>query len=225
MRRFQDEIWRRRAPAGTRAPEPGSRVATAIEILTREPAQGWIIDLGCGDGSFISRVGGERLGIDLSIVALRRAEGCPLLCADLEAPHIPLRDGVAGACVLLDSLPYVESPTRLMREIHRVLRPGGRILLSVPNARQIRRLVSLAAGRPVPLSIEETPYEGGQRHLFTDRSLRRLLEGAGFRCEASVGLVPSRGVDPVRSALRRLARSGAGRAYLAPGIFAVGRKG
>lgn len=224
MRGFQDGIWRRRAVSSATAPEAGSRVAAAIELLARDHGEGWIVDLGCGDGALLARVGGARVGIDLSIVALERGGHIPRLCADLEAPRIPLRDGVARTALLLDSLPYVDSPRALMEEIARILSPGGRIVVSVPNARQFRRLLALAAGRPIELSAEETAYAGGQRHLFTDRSLRALLEETGFRCESLVGLIPSRGTDPIRGLARRLARGGAARAYLAPGLLAVGSK-
>lgn len=224
MRGFQDEIWAKRTSSGAALPEAGSRVAIALDMIARDRGEGWIVDLGCGDGALLSRVEGARVGIDLSIVALRRGGDIPRICADLEGPRIPIRDGAARSCILLDSLPYLHSPRALMEEIGRVLRPGGRVIVSVPNARQLRRLFSLAAGSPIELSVEEAAYSGGQRHLFTDRSLRMLLESAGFRCESLVGVIPSRGRDPIRGLLRRLGRGGAVRAFVAPGLLAVGRK-
>ncbi|MCA9730065.1 MAG: hypothetical protein KC729_20445, partial [Candidatus Eisenbacteria bacterium] len=105
-----------------------------------------------------------------------------------------------------------------------VLAPGGRLIVSVPNARQVTRLLGLAAGHPPSLSILESPYAAGQRHLFTDRSLRELLETTGFVCETLRGLLPVPPGSTVRTLLSRMARGGIGRAFLAPGVLAVGRR-
>jgi hypothetical protein len=111
-----------------------------------------------------------------------------------------------------------------MGEIARILREGGWLLASVPNARQVPRSFGLIAGRVILPSPEERAYDGGQRHLFTDRSMRNLLCEAGFDVAGLHGLLPAPDGSPLRRLASRLARSGAGRAYLAPGILAIGRK-
>ena len=221
-REYQDEKWTARAAAETTPPEPGSRAAVALSLLG---ADGLLIDLGCGDGVLLSRAPSRKVGADLSRVGLARIPGdVPRVCADLDAAGLPFRSSCASTVTILDAIPYVESPARLVAEIARVLAPGGRLILSCPNARQLPRLLGLAAGRPILLSTEETPYDGGQRHLFTDRSIVRLLDAAGFTCERVVGLLPIPPGSRSRACLAPLVRRGPGRAFLAPGILVVGRK-
>lgn len=146
------------------------------------------------------------------------------ILADHDDPHLPLQTGSVTACVILDALPYLRSPRLFLQEIARVLEPGGHLLVSVPNARQVPRVLGLAFGRPISLSRIEEAYDEGQRHLFTDRSLGRLLEQCGFVCEQLIGLLPVPRPSRLRSLASRSARSGIGRAWLAPGVLALGRR-
>jgi SAM-dependent methyltransferase len=221
-RAYQDEKWTARAGAGITRPEPGSRAAVALELLPRE---GLLIDLGCGDGALLTLASSSKVGVDLSLIGLARIAGdIPRVCADLDAKGLPFRSGCASMVTILDAMPYIESPVRLVAEIARVLAPGGHLILSCPNARQLPRLLRLAAGRPSLLSSEEALYDGGQRHHFTDRSIVRLMDAAGFACERILGLLPIPPGSRSRAWLAPIARRGLGRAFLAPGILVVGRK-
>jgi SAM-dependent methyltransferase len=219
-RAYQDAKWAARQGAGIAPPEAGSRAATALELL---PLAGLLIDLGCGDGALLGLAPSKKIGLDLSVNGLARIPAdIPRVCADLDSRALPFRDACADAVSILDALPYVESPVRLFREIARILKPGGRLIASAPNGRQLPRLLGLLAGKPITLSPEETPYDGGQRHVFTDRSMVRLLDATGFDCERVLGLLPAPPGYPLRSLLRRIARRGAARAFLAPGFLVVG---
>lgn len=191
------------------------------------PTSGLLVDLGCGPGSLLERTSGARLGIDRSRDALRelgtRAPEVMRVETDLDQAWLPLPNGSVETCVMLDALPYLESPRAFLEEVGRVVRTGGHFLVSVPNARQVSRLVALARGGTISLSRIEAPYESGQRHLFSDRSLRELLEQSGFHCESLRGLLPSPGSLSRRIA-SRAARGGIGRAWLAPGVLALGRR-
>jgi SAM-dependent methyltransferase len=225
MSDFQNDVWRKRDPFDRRNPEPGSRVAVALERIAKEPAEGLLCDLGCGDGSLLMRLQGECLGIDVSRVALERVpQQIPRIAADLDAPRLPLRDSSIGACTLLDALPYVESPRALLSEIARVLAPGGRLLVSVPNGRQVTRLWDLLCGRAILFSDEAQPFAGGQRYIFAGPSLRSLIQETGFDCVEIIGLLPAPGGSRMRRIAGALTRRGVGRAWLAPGLLAIGRK-
>jgi SAM-dependent methyltransferase len=111
--------------AGLIAPEGGERVA----------------DLGCGERPIPGLVhpqpdGGVVVGIDNSAEALREASrSLPaprsrtlLVQADLAAP-LPFADGSMDAVFSHDVLEQLPDPDALLREVHRVLRPGGRFVL------------------------------------------------------------------------------------------------
>jgi SAM-dependent methyltransferase len=100
-----------------------------------------LVDLGCGESPILGLVrarldGGLAVGIDHSAEALRElgtslpASPCPTLLvrSDLSAP-LPLADRSIDAAFSHDVLEQLPDPDALLREVHRVLRPGGRFVL------------------------------------------------------------------------------------------------
>jgi ubiquinone/menaquinone biosynthesis C-methylase UbiE len=101
-------------------------------VMTTAPAGGRVLDLGCGDGSLLTRDLAERyhvVGVDLSLAQLRRARQivpqAQFICADATALHLPAEsfDAVV-AFYSLNHVPREQLPD-LFEAIHRWLRPGG----------------------------------------------------------------------------------------------------
>jgi SAM-dependent methyltransferase len=88
------------------------------------------------------------------------------LVAVTEEPELPLADNSFDRILLLHALELSEELQPLLAEIHRVLRPQGRLLAVVPNR------------RGVWARIEGTPF--GHGHPFTGGQLTRLLRNNGF---------------------------------------------
>ena len=94
-------------------------------------------DLGAGTGHFAARVApfvGRVIAVDASEEMLEaahdrldRAPNVDLRCGDLE--NLPVDDGELDVAVLLLVLHYVVEPRAALREIHRTLKPGGRIVI------------------------------------------------------------------------------------------------
>lgn len=94
-----------------------------------------VIDLGCGPGQIglvLREHGREVVGVDLSRGMARLAAGRlgTAIVADLR--DLPIADGALGAVVAFYSLIHVPRPQlgAALQEVHRVLRPGGEVLLS-----------------------------------------------------------------------------------------------
>jgi SAM-dependent methyltransferase len=95
-----------------------------------------VLDVGCGAAQttrWLAARGAYPVGFDLSGEQLRLAGTTrPLVRADAEA--LPFRDGVFDlACSAYGALPFVADSARVMREVARVLRPGGRWVFSVTH--------------------------------------------------------------------------------------------
>jgi SAM-dependent methyltransferase len=102
-----------------------------------------VLELGCGAASgarWLTQQGARPVGLDLSAGMLRHAQMInesssvrpPLLQADALA--LPMRDGVFDiAFTAFGAVPFVEDSARLMREVRRVLKPGGRWVFSVTH--------------------------------------------------------------------------------------------
>jgi SAM-dependent methyltransferase len=94
-----------------------------------------LLDLGCGTGLFLQRRGAdcEAYGIDLSPEALsycRERQLRPVALAD--ALRLPIRDAQFDLVTAFDLIEHVDDDHDLVREIWRVLRPGGCLLATVP---------------------------------------------------------------------------------------------
>jgi SAM-dependent methyltransferase len=95
-----------------------------------------ILDVGCGS-AWLANHFANYVGIDNSPVALQsaRAAGRNVLEADLEQ-RLPFDDDQFEGAVLKDVVEHVRDPVALMREIRRVLKAGGRVFASSPDAQR-----------------------------------------------------------------------------------------
>ncbi|MCP3060698.1 methyltransferase domain-containing protein [Myxococcus sp. K38C18041901] len=102
---------------------------------------GPVLDLGCGTGLVARRLAREPgfppvAGQDVSPAMLEegmaqaREAGATVDFLRAKAPYLPFQDGALGAVLMVDSLHYVEDLGRLMLEVARALRPGGRWVAS-----------------------------------------------------------------------------------------------
>ncbi len=137
-------------------------------VLARMRPAPPVLDIGAGIGLFTEccvRSGVPALGLELSEegVAGMAARGLPVVRADLWLPF-PFRDGSFGSALahhVLEHIP-LETERTVLREVRRVLRPGGFLYVISPNVHQ--------PGAEDPDHI----------NLFTPRQLQRELVAAGF---------------------------------------------
>lgn len=105
-------------------------VAGSIRPETR------VLDVGCGHRGFLRDVYvtvRHVCGIDPNEGALRRNEVIPQRVAGL-AGELPFRDGSFDLVVSAWVVEHLDDPEGAFREIHRVLRPGGKVVFLTPNA-------------------------------------------------------------------------------------------
>jgi arsenite methyltransferase len=110
-----------------------------MEAVAAQPGES-VLDVGCGPGFYVSelldQVGpdGSVTGVDVSRamlgVAAKRADRHDNVAFhQAEATRLPVPDGAFDAAISVQVLEYVEDVTTALTEIHRVLRPGGRIVV------------------------------------------------------------------------------------------------
>ena len=146
-------------------------------MFLAELPPGRLLDVGCGAGRFLAemrRRGWQTQGIDVDAAAIEWAKSKHRLeveVASLEeaafAPHS--FDAVTASHVI----EHVEDPTAFVRECMRILRPGGRVVVTTPNlsALGFTTFGAAWAGLDPPRHL----------NLFTLESLRRCAEAAGAR--------------------------------------------
>lgn len=116
----------------------------AAQALRRRGAHGRVVDVGCGSGglrSFLGDVIESYAGIDAI-----RYEGLPngiaFMRADLNRDPIPVPDDSADVAIAVETIEHLENPRAFMRELVRIAKPDGWIVVTTPNQRS---LVSLGA--------------------------------------------------------------------------------
>ncbi|MEU3601022.1 class I SAM-dependent methyltransferase [Streptomyces sp. NPDC006798] len=115
-----------------------------IVVNELEGVRGPIADVGCGNGKFVRRIREDRP--DLTVVPLDVSPGIVgdipgALVAD--AQQLPITDGVLGVALALHMLYHVEDQAQAVRELGRVLAPGGMAIVSTNSRTDKRELESL----------------------------------------------------------------------------------
>ncbi|PNG90778.1 class I SAM-dependent methyltransferase [Streptomyces malaysiensis] len=175
----RDFFTPRAADWDSRFPDDGPAYAAAVADLGPRPG-GAVLDAGCGTGRALpalrAAVGpeGTVLGVDLTPAMLDAAvrEGrdgfAGLVLADVA--RLPLRDGCLDAVFAAGLISHLSDPGENLRELARVVRPGGRLALFHPVGR-----AALAARHGRALTPDD---------LRAESRLRPLLAGAGWRLES-----------------------------------------
>ena len=159
---------------------PGGRdELDAAAMHLRAPTQpARVLDIGCGSGVLLARMkslGWQAEGVELDPdgVKAARARGVPVREGTLEQQAFPEShfDAVHSAHVI----EHVYDPLSLLRECHRILKPGGRLVILTPNIESWghKRFGSAWLNLDPP------------RHLilFSGATLRRAAEQAGLSVE------------------------------------------
>ena len=146
---------------------------------------GALLDAGCGSGTFLKLAAplfARACGVDIAVPAVNavRALGFDAVEGDVSGP-LSLADGSFDACVCLDVIEHIFDPLTALKEIRRVLKPGGQLVLSTPNIRCFRHIARLVFSGEFPRTTEDVfVWGGGHLHYFTRKDILGLLEAAGF---------------------------------------------
>jgi 2-polyprenyl-3-methyl-5-hydroxy-6-metoxy-1,4-benzoquinol methylase len=140
-------------------------------------AKGSLLDIGCATGTFLNHMRQKHnwqvCGVEISSYAAQAAKemyGLDVFNGMLEQANFP--DGSFDAVTMWDVLEHLHDPSNTLREIHRILKPGGILVFRVPNGDSLdARLFG--------------PYWAGfdaPRHLYVYQrsTLHKLLEKNGF---------------------------------------------
>ena len=106
------------------------------------------LDFGAGTGELTARLAVSGLTLRLTAIDLLpppavKGQAVTWLQADLNAP-VPLPARSFDAIVSAEVIEHLENPRAAFREFHRLLKPGGYLLLTTPNQESLRSLASLA---------------------------------------------------------------------------------
>jgi len=163
-------------------------------------SEGKLLDFGCGHGKLLRRMkeaGWDVVGLDFSEQAVAAVRAGGLTAYQGTLPHPELTSNSFDAVVMEHALEHVPDPLGVLRAARDVLRPGGALLVHVPNfnAWEVQHFGEFAIQVDLP------------RHLlhFERATLQTMLETAGF-CDVTTETRPRRG--SVRQSINLARRGG-----------------
>jgi 2-polyprenyl-3-methyl-5-hydroxy-6-metoxy-1,4-benzoquinol methylase len=147
-----------------------------IVLVRAHKSAGRLLDVGAGVGLFVRHArdeGYDAQGIEVSSQAVSigtKALDIPLLCGEFDSVMLP--DAPFDIVTFWHVFEHLPRPKETLQKVHRILRPGGILIIAVPNFGSIQSRVF--RGRWYHLDIP--------RHLFhfSPETLRNLVEGSGF---------------------------------------------
>lgn len=182
-RQYYEEYW---SEDGFR---PEGRAGPAIQrLLSESVVPGRWLDVGCGDGRtaglWLTERGHEYVGVDVSQAAVDQATALGLDVRTVEdASVLPFGDAEFDGVVCIEVLEHLFRPDGAVGEMRRVLRPGGRAVVTVPNVAYWHQRFGLLAGRWDPRGDDRSadqPWRDPHVRFFTAEALTSLFLSSGF---------------------------------------------
>lgn len=153
---------------------------TVADALRARNVHGRIADVGAGEGRFYAAA----RDICTSYVAvdvLRHpgfASGVEFLSADLDRQPIPLSRSSVDAAVAIETIEHLENPRAFTRELVRIVRPGGWIVVTTPNQLSLLSLLSLVLKGQFG-AFQDASYPA-HRTALLESDLRRIAAECGL---------------------------------------------
>lgn len=117
----------------------------AEAVVEAGAASGVIVDVGCGGGNLHAYLR-SRFPRYIGVDALRY-ESFPadaeLVLADLNSTAWPLAEGLADVVAAVEVIEHLENPRAFFRELFRLVKPGGTVLVTTPNQQSFLSLMTL----------------------------------------------------------------------------------
>jgi len=169
----------------------------AREILPLLRLQGRWLDVGCGSGVFsrmLAAEGAQVLGVDGSAAMIEAAERQPspslaYRCASLDS--LATETARFDGAICLSVIEYVDDPGAALAIVAGLVRPGGALVVSLPNAFAPLRLGQrLVRAILAPFGKRPFRYLDVSRHAFGAARLRALASQCGLEVVAVRGFEP-----------------------------------
>lgn len=145
-----------------------------------------VLDLGCGTGFFLKMLLTKHShvwGIDASAAAIKIAskiKNATVVYGNIET-GLPYANGQFTVVTAGEIIEHLYDTTYFLQEIHRILTPGGQLVLSTPNVASLGRRLLLLLGKNPLLETSLSPESAGHIRYFTRNSLFELLHQNGFK--------------------------------------------
>ena len=173
------------------------KAAYISELLALRPFVPWEgrgIEIGVGSGRFAAPLG-VQVGLDPSTAMLIHAAARGIQTVEGRAENLPFAVGTFDYALVVTTICFVDSPTQMFSETHRVLRPGGRLVIGFIDRESALGQDYLAHQAESVFYREATFYSADE--------VERLLLECGFSISGwgqtlALPLPETREIEPLR---------------------------
>ena len=147
----------------------------AREIAARS-GSGIVVDVGCGRGALwphLRPLFQRCIGID-AVHYSDLPDDIDFRSIDLDRAKLPLEDGAADVTVAVETIEHLENPRAFVRELTRITRRGGVVVITTPNQRSVLSLLTLLTTGEFS-AFRENSYPA-HRTALLEVDLRRIAE-------------------------------------------------
>jgi SAM-dependent methyltransferase len=148
-----------------------------VQMFLRGRTPGRLFDAGCGDGQFLylmQQHGWQGKGVDFDAAAIetgKKKYGVDLAVGDFQT--VPIEESTFDAVTMSHVIEHVPDPVACLDKCRRLLKPGGRLVVSTPNVRSLGHQTFKAAWRGL-----EPPRH---LHIFPHHLLGECAKRAGLK--------------------------------------------
>lgn len=145
-----------------------------------------VLDLGCGDGFLMQELRKNNntvVGIDIASKALEKAQkrGLNVFDLDLNTNWSKGMEEHFDSIVAGEIIEHIFDTDLFLKNIYKVLKKNGTLILSTPNIASLARRIMLLLGINPHIEVTARAYDAGHIRYFTFKSLKKLLEENGFK--------------------------------------------
>ncbi len=155
------------------------RSRQANSLIPESARNGRVLDIGCGSHPLflLNTSFAERYGLDRVPPDDFNEQGITLIHHDIETKRLPFEDDFFDVVTMLAVFEHLETPVlrSILREIRRVLRPGGSYVMTTP-AHWTGRILQLIARLKLVSNVEIHEHKGTYSH----QQIASFLAAAGF---------------------------------------------
>ncbi len=161
-----------------------------VAKLVLEENPGKLLDIGCSSADFSSSfvgLGWDVYGVEIAANKAKeaKAKGIKAVVGDF-AKQLPFKDGFFDVVFAGEVIEHVVDTDSFLKEAGRVLKTGGKLILTTPNLTSLENRIRILLG-VYPIWVDYRLGGAGHIRGYTPSTLKRQLRQHGFRIERHLG--------------------------------------
>lgn len=155
-----------------------------MTLLGKDIEKKKILDIGCSTGYFgklLKDQGAYVVGVDISADAIEDAKKNldEALVLDVNIERLPHKKGEFDIVVAAEVIQFLYNPEMVLRELNRVLKDDGKLVITTPNLLYWGNRLKFLKGEFVYQKIGV--FDEGHVHFYTNETLKEDLKKSGFK--------------------------------------------